>query len=142
MTPVAQGEMAIKTESDIVLVRRAAREASVQAGFGLTDVTRIVTASSEMARNIFKYAGEGVMRWRQIEKEGRPGLEFLFADNGPGIPDLNLALQEGYTTGEGLGMGLPGAKRLVDEMDIQSAVGKGTTVTLRKWVKNVQVKTT
>jgi serine/threonine-protein kinase RsbT len=138
MTAISQGEMAIKTEGDIVLVRRAARENSAQAGFGSTDVTRIVTACSEMARNIFKYAGEGVMRWRRVEKNGSSGIEFEFEDHGPGIADVNLAFQEGYTTGEGLGMGLPGAKRLVDEMDVLSVPGKGTTIVLRKWVKTLK----
>lgn len=138
MTAIVQGEMAIKTEGDIVLVRRTAREQSVQVGFGSTDVTRIVTACSEMARNIFKYAREGVMRWRRIEKMGSAGMEFEFEDHGPGIADIHLAFQEGYTTGEGLGMGLPGARRLMDEMEVQSVVGKGTTVTLRKWVKSMK----
>lgn len=138
MTAIAQGEMAIKSEGDIVLVRRAARELATQAGFGATDVTRIVTASSEMARNIFKYAVEGCMRWRATERDGHPGIELEFEDHGPGIADINLALQEGYTTGEGLGMGLPGAKRLMDELDIRSVVGKGTKVVLRKWRKSLQ----
>lgn len=138
MTETLQGELAIKTEGDIVLVRRTVREVSSQVGFGSTDVTRIVTASSEMARNIFKYAREGVLRWQRIEKSGQPGIEFIFEDHGPGIPDVTLAMQEGYTTGEGLGMGLPGAKRLVDELEIKSVVGKGTTVILRKWLKNLQ----
>lgn len=138
MTETLQGEITIKAEGDIVIVRRTAREVSAQIGFGITDVTRIVTASSEMARNIFKYAGEGIMRWRRIEKDGRAGIEVQFEDQGPGIADVNRALQEGYTTGEGLGMGLPGTKRLVDELEINSAVGKGTTVTLRRWLKNLQ----
>jgi len=138
MTETLQGEMAIKTEGDIVLVRRTTREVSSQTGFGITDVTRIVTASSEMARNIFKYAGEGVMRWQRIQRGDRVGVEFQFEDHGPGIADVQLAMQEGYTTGEGLGMGLPGAKRLVDELEVKSVVGKGTTITLRKWLKNLK----
>lgn len=132
------GELTIKTEGDIVLVRRTARELATQAGFSVTDITRIVTASSEMARNIFKYAGEGLMRWRGCERDGNCGIELEFEDHGPGIADIALALQEGYTTGEGLGMGLPGAKRLVDELDIHSNVGKGTKVVLRKWKKSLQ----
>jgi serine/threonine-protein kinase RsbT len=129
----SQGEIALQSEGDIVLARRAVREAAGQAGFGATDVTRIVTASSELARNIIKYAGTGVVRWRSLEDKTLPGLEIQFADHGPGIPDVEMALQEGYTTSNGLGMGLPGAKRLMDEMDIQSAADKGTTVTIRKW---------
>lgn len=136
MSVDSQGEIAIKTESDIVVARRTVREAATQVGFGVTDVTRIVTAASELARNVFKYAGEGVMRWRVVESDSRPGLELQFVDHGPGIPDVDLALQEGYSTGDGLGMGLPGAKRLMDELEIQSVVGQGTTVTLTKWRKN------
>lgn len=136
MSASPQGEIEIKTESDIVVARRTVREAATQVGFSVTDVTRIVTAASELARNVFKYAGEGVMRWRSVESNSRPGLELQFVDHGPGIPDVDLALQEGYSTGAGLGMGLPGAKRLMDELEIQSAVGQGTTVTLKKWRKN------
>ena len=105
-------------------------------GFGQTDVTRIVTAASELARNVFKYAGDGVMRWSSIEEGGRIGLEVQFTDHGPGIKDLDLAMQEGYSSGGGLGMGLPGARRLVDEFEIQSAAGQGTSITLRKWRRN------
>jgi serine/threonine-protein kinase RsbT len=126
-------ELVIQAESDIVAARRTVREAAARLGFGSTDVTRIVTAASELARNIFKYAGEGVMRWRYLESGGRSGIELQFIDQGPGIEDVNRALEEGYSTGGGLGMGLPGARRLMDELDIQSTVGQGTTVTLRKW---------
>ena len=126
-------QVAIQTESDIVLARRAVREASLEAGFGVTDTTRIVTAASELARNIFKYAGEGVLYLRFLNEDQRGGLEIQFVDHGPGIPDLGRAMQEGYSTSGGLGMGLPGAKRLMDEMDIDSVVDRGTVVTLRKW---------
>ncbi|HWB59257.1 MAG TPA: anti-sigma regulatory factor [Chthoniobacteraceae bacterium] len=136
MSAGKQEEVAIQTESDIVGVRRTVREAAAGLGFGITDVTRIVTAASEMARNIFKYAGEGIMRWRLLEEPGRIGIELQFIDHGPGIKDTSLALQEGYTTGEGLGLGLPGAKRLMDELEIQSVVGKGTVITLKKWRMN------
>ena len=135
-TMTHEGQVSIKSESDIVLARREVREVATQIGFSVTDTTRIVTAASELARNIFKYAREGVMRWRRVEKEGSSGLELQFVDNGPGIEDINLAMQEGYSTSEGLGLGLPGVKRLMDEMDIQSVVGKGTTVTLKKWRKS------
>ncbi len=131
-------EMPIRTEGDIVLVRRTAREAAALAGFGPTDVTRIVTATSELARNIFKYAGGGVMRWRPINQGDRHGIELEFQDQGPGIADIQLALQEGYSTSGGLGMGLPGAKRLVDELEIRSAAGQGTVVTLKKWLRHLQ----
>jgi serine/threonine-protein kinase RsbT len=133
MNTLREGEVPIKSEGDIVAARRTVRDASSQLGFSVTDVTRIVTAASELARNIFKYAGEGIMRWRQIETNGRTGMELEFVDQGPGIADIDLALQEGYSTGAGLGLGLPGAKRLADDLLIQSTPGQGTTITLRKW---------
>lgn len=136
MNDTFQGEVNIETESDIVIVRRTVREAATQRGFNPTEVTRIVTASSELARNIFKYAQTGLMRWRDIEKNGGLGIELQFIDYGPGIENVDLAMEAGYSTGDGLGMGLPGAKRLVDEMEIQSVVGKGTTVILKKWRKS------
>jgi len=135
MNDVAEGEVSIETEGDIVLARRAVREAATRAGFGVTDVTRIVTAASELARNTFQYAGKGIMHWRLVENSERHGLELRFVDKGPGIPDVNLAFQQGYSTGEGLGMGLPGTKRLMDEMEIQSDPGQGTTITVKKWRK-------
>jgi len=135
-TPSTEGEIPIKTESDIVATRRQVRDAAAQLGFGITDVTRIVTAASELARNVFKYAGEGVMRWKRVETPTQAGLELRFVDRGPGIADIKLAMQEGYSTSKGLGLGLPGVKRLMDEMDIQSEPGKGTTVTLKKWRKS------
>lgn len=131
-------ETPIRTEGDIVVVRRTAREAAARAGFSPTDVTRIVTASSELARNIFNYAGQGLMRWRTIVENHRSGLELEFQDEGPGIADVQLAMQEGYSTSGGLGMGLPGAKCLVDELEIRSALGQGTVVTLKKWRRQLQ----
>ena len=134
------GETPIKTEGDIVAARRTIRDAATGLGFGQTDVARIVTAASELARNVYRYAGEGVMRWKSVDGVGRIGLEVTFVDHGPGIPDITRAMQEGYSTGGGMGMGLPGAKRLVDELEVQSAAGEGTTVTLRKWRRNDQDK--
>jgi serine/threonine-protein kinase RsbT len=133
MTPPLTRETVIKCETDIVLARRTVREAAIGVGFGVTDTTRIVTAASELARNIFKYAGEGRMTLCSLDRAGRTGLELRFIDQGPGIPDLARAMESGYSSSGGLGMGLPGAKRLMDEMEIESAVGSGTTVTLRKW---------
>jgi len=129
------GELAIKTERDIVAARRAVRDAAYQLGFNETDVTRIVTAASELARNIHKYAGEGVMRWHSIQANNRAGIELQFVDQGPGIPDVNLAFQDGYSTSKGMGMGLPGARRLMDDLQIESVVGEGTSVTLKKWLR-------
>jgi serine/threonine-protein kinase RsbT len=133
MTEMLAGEVTIKTEGDIVAARRTVREIAMSLGFGQTDVTRIVTAASELARNVFKYGGGGMMKWRRAEAHGRVGVELSFIDRGPGIADVSLALQEGYSTGRGLGLGLPAAKRLMDELDIRSVVGEGTTITLRKW---------
>lgn len=127
------GEVRIETEPDIAAARRAVRDAATHLGFGVTETARIVTAASELGRNVFKYAGAGVMQWRALTNGDCTGLELRFEDRGPGIPDVNEALREGYSTGGGLGMGLPGAKRLMDELEIHSVVGSGTTVTVRKW---------
>jgi serine/threonine-protein kinase RsbT len=128
-----QGEVEIKTEPDIALARRAVRDVATEIGFGITETARIVTAASELGRNVHKYAGSGVMRWRALNNGDAKGLELRFEDHGPGIADVNEALREGHSTGGGLGMGLPGAKRLMDEMEIHSSLGEGTTVTVRKW---------
>jgi serine/threonine-protein kinase RsbT len=136
MSEAADGEVAINTEGDIVAARRTVRDLATEVGFGLTDTTRIVTAASELARNLCKYAGGGVMRWRRVESDNRRGIELQFIDQGPGIADIDRALQQGYSTGKGLGLGLPAARRLVDEMDIRSTVGVGTHITLKKWRAN------
>jgi len=130
-----QGEFQITSENDIVMARKVVRDAATALGFGITDVTRIVTAASELTRNIYHYAKSGVMHWRALKQDSRVGLELTFKDSGPGIPDVERAMEPGFTTGNGLGMGLPGSKRLMDEMTIESAVGKGTTVVVRKWLK-------
>jgi serine/threonine-protein kinase RsbT len=129
------GEVRIDSESDIVAARKIVRDTAIALGFGVTDVTRIVTAASELTRNVFRYAGSGVMRWRTVTAGEVIGLELTFVDHGPGIPDIKQAMEVGYTTKGGLGLGLPGAKRLMDEMEIDSEVGKGTRVTVRKWRK-------
>jgi serine/threonine-protein kinase RsbT len=128
-----QGEVKIETETDIAVARRAVRDLASKMGFGITETARIVTAVSELGRNVHKYAGSGVMQWHALHSGENTGLELRFEDHGPGIADVNEALREGYSTGGGLGMGLPGAKRLMDQMDIQSTLGRGTTVTVRKW---------
>ncbi|HVV74031.1 MAG TPA: anti-sigma regulatory factor, partial [Verrucomicrobiae bacterium] len=109
--------------------------ACTELGLSVTDVTRVVTAVSELARNIFKYAGQGVMRWRLLAGDNRSGIELQFVDHGPGIADVSLAMQEGYSTSNGLGLGLPGVKRLMDEMTIESAAEQGTRVIIKKWRK-------
>ena len=129
------GEVRVASEADIVDVRRALRNAVGALGFGVTDVTRIVTAASELTRNIFLYAESGEVHWRRLELNGHVGIEVTFRDRGPGIPDVDAAMEPGYSTGGGLGLGLPGARRLVDEMEIESEAGKGTTVRIEKWLR-------
>jgi serine/threonine-protein kinase RsbT len=128
-------EFRITSENDIVMARKIVRDAATTLGFGITDVTRIVTAASELTRNIYHYAKSGVMHWRSLNQGARVGLELTFADCGPGIPDVEKAMEMGYSTSKGMGLGLPGSKRLMDEMTIESTVGKGTTVVVRKWLK-------
>ena len=129
------GRVRVESEGDIVIIRRAIREAAREIGFGVTDLTRIVTAASELTRNIYLYAGCGDVRWRAVRGLRSRGIEIVFEDQGPGIPDVNLALEDGFTTSRGLGLGLPGAKRLMDEMEIETEPGVGTTVTVRKWLR-------
>jgi serine/threonine-protein kinase RsbT len=134
MTDVVAGEVAIESEYDIVTARKAVRQAAVEFGFGVTDVTRIVTAASELSRNIFLYANTGTVSWCALP--GDPaGLEIAFVDQGPGIDDLEQCMQPGYTSGKGMGMGMPGAKRLMDDMEVTSVPGEGTTVIIRKWLR-------
>ena len=134
MNEISQGEFHVASESDIVTARRLVRNAATDLGFSLTDVTRIVTAASELTRNIYQYAGAGVMRWQPLRRDARVGLELTFEDRGPGIPDVQLAMQEGYSTatdeirelGFGAGMGLPNIQRNADAMEIDTEVGRGT----------------
>jgi serine/threonine-protein kinase RsbT len=135
MTEAEQGTVPIQSESDIIVARRAVRDVATRLCFGVTDVTRIITAASELARNIFVHAGSGVMRWSTLRRNSQAGVELAFDDHGPGIPDIDLAMKPGYATQGGLGLGLPGSKRLMDEMEIRSVVGQGTTVTVRKWLR-------
>jgi serine/threonine-protein kinase RsbT len=125
--------MAVRSDGDVVLARQAVRKWAVEAGFTLVDQTKIVTAASELARNTVVYGKGGTMRLELIQDGGRRGLRLVFEDKGPGIGDVRLALQDGYTTGTGLGMGLGGARRLVSEFDLVSKVGEGTRVTVTRW---------
>jgi serine/threonine-protein kinase RsbT len=120
-------------ELDIMRARQEVRAQAQALGFTLVDQTRITTAVSELVRNIVKYAVKGNIDIETTEKGTRKGLRIVCRDEGPGIPDIELAMKEGYTTGKGLGYGLPGAKRLVDQFDLWSEVGKGTRVTIIKW---------
>ncbi len=125
--------MSIQAASDVVLVRQAVRQLAVELGFSLVDQTKIVTAASELARNTLDYGGGGTVKLEGLQEGIRRGLRLTFEDQGPGIPDIDLALKDGYTTGGGLGMGLSGTKRLVNEFNIVSHVGKGTCITITKW---------
>jgi serine/threonine-protein kinase RsbT len=129
------GAVRIDSEGDIVTARKIIRDAATTMGFGVTDVTRIVTAASELTRNVFRYAGSGIMHWCVIHAGDNVGLELTFEDHGPGIPDVERAMEMGSITSGGLGLGLPGAKRLMDEMEIHSEIGKGTRVTVKKWLR-------
>lgn len=134
MTLATHKDVVIETENDIVVARQAVRQAATEIGFGLTDTTRIVTAASELARNVFKYAGTGLMSIRILRDGERVGVALTFVDQGPGISDLEQAMTEGFSTTGGFGMGLPGARRLMDGMDIESETGKGTTIRVEKWL--------
>jgi serine/threonine-protein kinase RsbT len=127
------GEAPLKSEHDIVLARQLVRKLTQEIGFSLVDQTKMVTAASELARNALVYGRGGTLRWERVQTGERQGLKLLFADEGPGIPDLNLAMTDGWTSGKGLGMGLTGAKRLVNEFDLDTKVGGGTRVTIARW---------
>lgn len=135
MNLLGEGMIKIIDESDIVNARKEARIRSTELGFGMTDVTRVVTAVSELARNIYRHGGGGVMRWLYIEEGTMKGIELVFEDRGPGIPDIDKAMEVGYTTGGGMGMGLPGARKLMDNMMIESEPGNGTRVSVKKWLR-------
>lgn len=124
----------IKTSNDIVGVRQAVRARALEQGFGIIDQTKIITAASELARNTLDYGKGGTVRIESLRLGMRKGLRLAFEDQGPGIPDVSVALQDGYTTGGGLGLGLSGARRLVSEFEIASSPGAGTRVVITKWL--------
>lgn len=126
-------EMAIQSSADVVLVRQAVRQFAIEIGFSLVDQTKIVTAASELARNTLDYGGGGTVKVETLQESGRRGLRLTFEDQGPGIPDIDMALRDGFTTGGGLGMGLGGSKRLANEFEIESVVGEGTRVIVVRW---------
>ncbi|WP_156661082.1 ATP-binding protein [Mycobacterium sp. 852002-51163_SCH5372311] len=124
----------INNPDDIVDARKAGHELALDLGFSLTDVTMIATAISEVARNITSYAGRGAVRVAVADREGRTALVVRAEDDGPGIADIDRAMEEGYSTGRGLGLGLPGARRLMDRLLVESTLGQGTVVEMWKWV--------
>ena len=124
----------VASDADVVRARQKGRELAAVLGFSTTDQTLIATAISEIARNIVSYAGSGSVSLARIERQGRVGIQIVSQDEGPGIADVERAMRDGYSTGNSLGVGLPGARRLVDELELVSNVGVGTTVTLRKWL--------
>jgi len=124
----------IESDSDIVLAREHGRAIGKKVGFSATDLTIIATAISEVARNILEFAKSGEIILDTTEQGGRHGIVIIAEDTGPGISDISLALQDGYSTGKGLGLGLPGVRRLMDEFQVLSESRKGTTVTMKKWL--------
>jgi serine/threonine-protein kinase RsbT len=131
---VSKSEVLLILTSDaIVLVRQAVRRWAVEQGFSLVDQTKMITAASELARNALDYGGGGSVRLEALQNGARKGLRLTFEDRGPGIPDIDLALTDGYTSGKGMGMGLGGSRRLVNEFEIDSKVGEGTRVTIARW---------
>lgn len=132
--PVTRTEaLELRSASDVVTVRQIVRTWAIEAGFSLVDQTKMVTAASELARNTIDYGGGGLARVELLNEGARRGLRVAFEDQGPGIPDIQQALTDHYTTGNGLGLGLGGAKRLVNEFDIRSRVGEGTRVVITRW---------
>jgi len=127
------GSQPVRLEQDVVLARQLTRKIATGCGMRLVDLTKLVTAVSELARNTVVYGGGGDMDWEVIEEAGRVGLRLVFRDEGPGIADVKLALTDGWTSGGGLGLGLTGARRLVDEFDLDTTPGQGTRVTITRW---------
>jgi serine/threonine-protein kinase RsbT len=133
MMTSSSGELPLANEHDIVLGRQAVRRLTQQQGFSLVDQTKMVTAASELARNTLIYGGGGVLKWALLTEGSRRGVRLTFEDQGPGIANMELALTDGWTSGHGLGLGLTGTRRLVNEFEIESTVGVGTRVVITRW---------
>ena len=133
MTVRSSGTHPINIEQDVVLARQLARKLATECGMRLIDLTKLVTAVSELARNTMVYGGGGDMDWQILDENSRVGLRLTFRDEGPGIPDIKLAMTDGWTSGSGLGLGLTGAKRLVDEFELDTVPGQGTRITITRW---------
>jgi serine/threonine-protein kinase RsbT len=132
-TVLSSGELPLKDEHDIVRGRQAVRRMTQELAFSLVDQTKMVTAASELARNALIYGGGGMLRWEMLLDGGKRGLRLTFQDQGPGIEDIGLAMSDGWSSGNGLGLGLTGARRLVNEFELDSTVGEGTRVTVTRW---------
>ena len=130
--PTAES-LPVATSNDVVRVRQLVRNRSMALGFSLVEQTKLVTAASELARNMIDYGGGGAMTMQTLQNGTRVGLKLIFSDDGPGIADIERALQDGYTTGKGLGLGLGGARRLANEFEIRSTPGAGTIVAITRW---------
>jgi len=133
MVLLSTDQLLLERDEHIVIVRQTVRQRAVELGFSLVDQTKIVTAASELARNTIQHGGGGEARIEVVNDGARRGLRLTFDDHGPGIPDIALAMRDGYTTAGGLGLGLSGAKRLSNEFSIVSAVGQGTSITITRW---------
>jgi serine/threonine-protein kinase RsbT len=133
MVVVAADTLIIGSDDDVVRARQHARQRAVESGFGLVDQTKLVTAASELARNTLVHGGGGSMTVEVLHDAGRRGVRLTFSDTGPGIPDVDAALRPGFTTGNGLGLGLSGARKLVDQFSLQSRPGEGTRIVIVKW---------
>ena len=133
MADESHGSTPLASEADIVASRHIVRQLTQALKFSLVDQTKMITAASELSRNTLVHGGGGQMRWELLEHDGKRGLRLHFEDQGPGIADLKLALTDGWTSGGGMGLGLPGSRRLVNEFDIRSAPGAGTSVSITRW---------
>jgi serine/threonine-protein kinase RsbT len=130
---VALDEAPLRSDHEIVMARQMVRRLTQELGFSLVDQTKMVTAASELARNALVYGGGGSMKWELLDNGGRRGLKLTFSDEGPGIADVGIAMTDGWTSGKGLGMGLSGARRLVNQFEIDTRPGAGTRVTITRW---------
>src|SRR5688572_16468282 len=133
MTVLLSDQRTVQSAEDVVAIRQTVRQRAVEVGFNLVDQTKIVTAASELARNTVQHGGGGRVTIESVENFGRRGIRLTFEDDGPGIPDVDVAMKDGYSTGGGLGLGLSGARRLSNDFSIESAPGKGTRVTIARW---------
>ena len=133
MTVRSSGTQPIHIEQDVVLARQTARKLATECGMRLIDLTKMVTAVSELARNTMVYGRGGDMDWQILDEDHKVGLRLTFRDEGPGIADIKLAMTDGWTSGSGMGLGLTGAKRLVEEFELDTEPGKGTRITITRW---------